>query len=369
VEAEGRFFDGRSALERAVRASLSDDGLAIHDDAGEVETWSYAFIRRERRGGGVSTLQRTDATARLAVADPAFLDELRARCPRLDRFSGGRKRAVAIAVAALAVVALAVGAVEVLPTIGARLLPVAWEERLGDQVVDVAGFLFSGERAQWCEAAAGQGAIDALVARLTGGLDTPYRLKVRVLESKSVNAFAVPGGRVVVLSGLIGAAASPEELAGVLAHEIGHVVHRHPAEGMLRQMSEGRLLSFATGNAAGGGAITAIADTMIGASYSRSAESAADATGLDLLGRARISPSGFADFFDRIVAKGDDSKGSILASHPADSARARLARERAAGLGELRPAMTAAEWNAVKGMCPAPKAPEKPQPPPRAAPA
>jgi predicted Zn-dependent protease len=138
------------------------------------------------------------------------------------------------------------------------------------------------------------------------------------------------------------------------------VAHRHPAEAMLRQMTKGQLLSFATGNAGAGGAMTAIADTMIGASYTRAAEAQADATALDLLDRARISPVGFAAFFDRIIAKGDDSKGSILASHPADAARAQRARERAAAAGEVQPAMTAAEWQAVKGMCPDAKPQEKP---------
>lgn len=361
MEADGRFFDGRSALERSVQASLAENGLEIRDGGGLIETWPYAVIRRERRDG-LSSLQRADATARLTIADEAFLDALRARCPRLDRMGGGRKRAAALAAAALAVVTLAVAAVEYLPQIGARLLPVAWEEQLGDQVVDVAGLIFSGERAQWCESDTGREAIDTLVERLTDGLDSPYQLKVRVLESKRVNAFAVPGGRIVVLSGLIAAATSPEEFAGVLAHEIGHVAHRHPAEAILRRMSEGQLLSFATGNAAGGGAITAIADTMIGASHSRSAEAEADATALDLLGHARISPGGFAEFFERIVAKGDDSKGSILASHPADAARAKRARERAAMHGEAQPALTATEWEAVKGMCPA-KPPQRPAAP------
>jgi Zn-dependent protease with chaperone function len=349
VEADGRYFDGRSAIERKVRATLTEDGVEIRDPTA-VETWPYALIRRERRDG-LSYLQRTDATARLAVSDPAFLAALGARCPRLDRHGGGKRRAAAIAAGATAVAALAIGAVQYLPQIGARLLPTAWEERLGDQVIDIAGFLFSGERAKFCDAGAGTRALDGLVARLTDGLDSPYRLKLRVLDSKRVNAFAAPGGRVVVLSGLIAAAASPEELAGVLAHEIGHVVHRHPTEGMLRRLSEGQLLSFATGNAAGGGAISAIADTMIGASHSRSAEAEADRAALDLLDRARVSPVGFAAFFERLIEKGDDSKGSLLASHPADATRARLARERAATLGTARPAMTTDEWGAVKAMC------------------
>jgi predicted Zn-dependent protease len=365
VETEARFFDGRSAVERTVRVTLAEDGIEIRD-AADAETWLYPPIRRERRGG-VSYLQRIDATARLAVTDDTFLAALRARCPRLDRHGGSGRRAAAITAGALAVVALALAAVEYLPQIGARLLPVAWEERLGDQVIDIAGFVFSGENVKWCEAAPGQQAIDALAARLTDGLDTPYRLKLRVLESKRVNAFAVPGGRIVVLSGLIDAATSADELAGVLAHEIGHVVHRHPAEGMLRQMSEGRLLSFATGNAAAGGAITAVADAVVGASYSRAAEAEADATALDLLGRAQISPAGFAAFFERIIAKGDDGKGSILASHPADEARARRARERAASLAGARPSMTPSEWQAVKGMCAAVREPPAKPPPQRPA--
>src|SRR5262249_37996756 len=148
---------------RKVRATLAEGGLEIRDDVGDIEIWPYAVIRRERRDG-LSYLQCTEATARLAVADAAFLEALRARSPRLDRHGGGRKRGVVIAAAALAVVAFAVAAVEYFPRVGARLLPLAWEENLGDQVVKVAGFIFSGETAQWCDDAAGTQAIDTLVA-------------------------------------------------------------------------------------------------------------------------------------------------------------------------------------------------------------
>jgi len=350
MDVEGLYFDGRSAQRRAVRLVLGPDGLEIYDRNG-VEIWPYHLLTRQRQDG-VSQLRRREETARLAVSDAAFLTALAERCPDLDRTRVPRRQVVLIAVAALAVGALAFGAVQVFPKVGARLLPFAWEENLGGKIIDVVAVIFShGQQPRFCDGGEGTRAIEGLVGRLTAGLDTPYRMRVRVLDTKDVNAFAAPGGYIVVLSGLIEFAASPDELAGVVAHEIGHVVHRHPTQAMLRQINEARLFGFMTGNASGGGAISTIADATLGASYSREAETQADATAFALLGRAGISPQGMAAFFDRLIAQGKSGKGTILASHPADETRSRRARESASQLKGVAPALSEADWRAVKGMC------------------
>jgi Zn-dependent protease with chaperone function len=66
---------------------------------------------------------------------------------------------------------------------------------------------------------------------------SPYHVRLLVADSPVVNAFAAPGGRIVVFRGLLEKTGRPEELAGVLAHEMQHVVLRHPLEAILRQIS------------------------------------------------------------------------------------------------------------------------------------
>ena len=69
-----------------------------------------------------------------------------------------------------------------------------------------------------------------MVARLDADARLPYPLRVSVLDHGMANALAVPGGRILIFRGLLEAADNPEEVAGVLAHEIGHVAARHTAE-------------------------------------------------------------------------------------------------------------------------------------------
>jgi Zn-dependent protease with chaperone function len=346
VEFSGEYFDGRSALKRGARVSLASSGLTISHD-GAVETWPYDLIRR--RG---AHFERTDATARLFLPDPAFVAELQSRCPSLDRGHGAKKRNLAIVAATVAVIAGGIGMAHFFPAVAAQLLPLAWEERLGNQVVEIASKVLTRSREpRFCDDEPGAVALDRLMAKLGQGLDTSYKVRVRVLDSTIVNAFAAPGGQIILMRGMIGFTESPEELTGVLAHEIGHVVHRHPIESMFRRINESMLLDFVTGGTRGGAAAGAFANALIGASYSRDAENQADATALELMERARVSPQGTAAFFDRLIAEKKDSKDSILASHPPSAARAERARERATNMGNLAPALTDAEWRAVKDLC------------------
>jgi Zn-dependent protease with chaperone function len=350
VEFTGEYFDGRSALKRIASLSFTPTGLEIrYDDA--VETWPYELIRR-RRAGAVTHYERHDATARLTVDDPGFLSLLYLRCSTLDRGHGAKRRNFAIVGATIALVAGGVATAHFFPAVAARLLPMSWEERLGNQVVEMASMVLTRAREpRFCDDEPGAAAIGRLVAKLSQGLDSSYQVRVRVLDSTIVNAFAAPGGQIILMRGMIDFTETPEEFAGVLAHEIGHVVHRHPTESMFRRLNEGMLLDFVTGNARGGGVASAFANALIGASYSRDAENQADETALDLMTRLRISPQGTAAFFDRLMAKNKDSKGTILATHPPDAARAERARERAAKLGDPAPALSDAEWRAVKALC------------------
>ncbi len=116
----------------------------------------------------------------------------------------------------------------------APLIPATWEDRLGD-VVEAT--LTAGHRT--CKRADGQRALDSLVNRLrtAGGIDRAVRIEV--VDDGMVNAFTLPGGRVIVMRGLVRYAGDGAELAGVIAHELGHVAHRDPTTMLLRQFGIG----------------------------------------------------------------------------------------------------------------------------------
>jgi predicted Zn-dependent protease len=135
-------------------------------------------------------------------------------------------------------------------------------------------------------------------------------------------------------------AESPEELAGVLAHEIEHVRRRHVIEGVVA-----RLLTFGVLRHYLGGGSDA-ARTLLDLSYGRAKEHEADQGGLERLRDARVGTAGYERFF----VKDDGSLlPALLSDHPASADRAELVRSFRGGPAE--PVLTAAEWESLRSIC------------------
>ncbi|MBA4351411.1 MAG: peptidase M48, partial [Rhodobacter sp.] len=155
-------------------------------------------------------------------------------------------------------------------------------------------------------------------------------------------------GQVVIIRGLLDEAETAEEVAGVLAHEIGHVEARDPTRLAFRQAGSAGILALVLGDVTGGTVIGLLGDHMLSASYTREAEAAADAFAFALLQRTGIGTEGLAAFFERIEGMGVDVP-EILSTHPASGNRAEAARE--AGGAAAQPVLSDAEWQALKGIC------------------
>lgn len=182
--------------------------------------------------------------------------------------------------------------------------------------------------------------VDRLGQRLVDDLgDQPFDYRFRVLPDPSLNAFAVPGGYIYFHSGTILEAGGVEELAGVLAHELGHVKGRHSAR-MAKDAAIPSLLATLAGVAAS--AATGDATPMIAAQaanvaiqlqYSRQYEDEADRLGVDFLARSGMRSEGLVRFFERIqVEQRKLPPGQVppyLYSHPAVENRIEVVRERA----------------------------------------
>jgi beta-barrel assembly-enhancing protease len=175
-----------------------------------------------------------------------------------------------------------------------------------------------------------------------------YKLSIKVLDHEMVNAFAVPGGQIVILRGLLDDAETPAEVAGVLAHEVGHVEARDPTRLTFRAAGSAGIVSLLLGDATGGTLIAIMGDQMLSASYTREAEAEADAFAHRMLAAADISTEGMAAFFDRIDGMGAELPG-YMATHPASKGRAATAR--AADQGAGRAIMSDAEWQALRNIC------------------
>lgn len=154
-----------------------------------------------------------------------------------------------------------------------------------------------------------------LGARLTRG--SPYRYQFHVADDNSVNAFAMPGGYVVVHTGLILLADTPEELAGVLAHEVQHVEQRHSLRAMAQSLGLYAVLSLLLGDTS---SLASLGGDLLKLKFSRDHETEADREGLKALVAAGIRPQGMRDFFAKMVAQSKLELG-LLSTHPASEER------------------------------------------------
>lgn len=356
--AEAAFYDGHSAARRVVQVSPGSDAksLLIQTEQGSALNWPLSDLRAVDDAADrlvVTRLRAGETTeARLVLTDPALIAWVKSTAPdlfRRDVAAGTLPKVVLRVAAALGAVALILFVL--LPAISDRLaaaLPRDQEVAFGKAVVrQMSEFFGDGQAALVCDAPAGSAALDQMVARLTDGQGLTYDLQVSVIDSPIVNAFAAPGGHVVILRGLLDEAQSADEVAGVLAHEIGHVEARDATRLAFRAAGSAGILSLLFGDVSGGAAITLAGNHLMNAAYTREAEAAADDFALRLLAGASIGTAGFADFFDRIDGMDGDIP-AYLSTHPDSALRA--AQARASGTAGT-PALSAADWQALRAIC------------------
>jgi Zn-dependent protease with chaperone function len=323
--------------------------LHIVAEDGSETIWPYLELRQMPHEHRRGELRLARGEAWLTVEDPRFAAALAGIAPAI-RWRA--RRGLVYGGAATVVMLVVVGGLWWgMPWIAARLaphVPIEWEKTLADDV----------EREPWwgkrCTDPAGEAALAKLTRRLTEGVESPYAISVSVRDNRLVNAFALPGGRIVLLRGLLADAQSPDEVAGVLAHELTHTHNRHPTRALIANSGLSLLFELTIGN--GTGASLGLLLTTL--SYTRAMEAEADAGALELLRRAGIGSAGFAAFFERLE-KHEEEKGkatsllfalpSYLRTHPATQQR--LEAIHADGGRGVSPALTQGDWDALKGIC------------------
>lgn len=359
---DARYFDGKTAASRAARVSLAAQGLIIEVAGGrQGELWLYRELKPPERlpgGGGTRVGSEQAPDAQLVVEDAAFRDELLRQLPHFAGHAGRWRRHRGEIVGVLAIIAVIVAALFGLPHLSrplAHVIPRAWDDRLG---AITEAQLTQGRRV--CHRPAGVAAFNAMLRPLlrVSGYDGPVRL--RVIDHPMVNAFAAAGGRIIFMRGLIDKAETADEVAGVLAHELGHVIAHHPTANAIRVLGVMTFLDLVVGDSSAvlkalgqGGALVLLF------AYTRADEAEADAIALRLLHDSGIDAGGFASFFARIEKPGrksgqggraeGESFMDYFRTHPATRLREQQARA-AAGQGR-RPALDPEAWRALKGIC------------------
>lgn len=174
-----------------------------------------------------------------------------------------------------------------------------------------------------------QAPLEEMGQRLTKG--SAYRYQWYLTDDPAINAFAIPGGIVVVNSGLVKASSSPEELAGVLAHEVQHVEQRHSLKGMVQNLGLAAIAHFALGDYSGS-LPAQMATELADLKFSRDHERDADNKGFDTLLKADINPQGMVSMFEKLDQASGSAPPALLSSHPDTQERIAHLRTRLAGL-------------------------------------
>jgi len=188
-------------------------------------------------------------------------------------------------------------------------------------------------------------AIQEIGARLTQG--SKYAYKWYVAEDPAVNAFAVPGGYVVVNTGLIQAADSAEEVAGVLAHEVQHIERRHTLKNIVHSLGLRAALALALGDI-GSGMLGDMAAQLSELRFSRDLESESDRLGLLALKQAGIAPQGMVSFFDKLRRQEGAAPPALLSTHPASEDRMQALQVMLNDIGSWPAPPLPYDWTAIK---------------------
>lgn len=359
-QANGSYFDGETAEAHPVRLSIEDARSALKMDSGDGAPgfWALEDIRKLPDQAGRDQLvlcHKNDPLARLVTTEHL----IEKRCPNLTRRVGKvpRFRLMAWAVAALASVALII--LVLVPRMADQLaeyLPPEGERALGETTFSQIRQALGGSESKplaTCNDPKGLAALSAMQRRLTWRMKDVPPLSVHVLDHSLVNAFALPGGYVVLFRGLIDEAQTAEELAAVFAHEMGHVVSRDPTRHALRSAGSIGVLGLIFGDFAGGALVLFLTEQLIEAQYSQEAEAGADAYAQRLLFQAGIPPSALGDMFERFLKRFGESDGVMahFLAHPELQDRIAAARAATPENFEGQRILSVPEWRALKAIC------------------
>ncbi len=380
----GRFSDGASARSVEVHGEMRAHGIVFWPADAEVASaagpdpweWDYGTLTTS---AGLHA-QDLDVVvhhpdmpgATLFVEDRTFIRTLVAKAEHTSS-SAWLWRFTKPALAILAVLLTGAGLFYILDLSPAKTLARMMPQEMRAQIGDSLFTSLTKDKYKTCSTTDGDAAVAVLYDRLKRDGDGVQ--SIRVIDWGLENAFALPGGQIVLTRGLLQGAESAEEVTGVLAHEIGHVVKLHPETGVVRAMglTVAAQFIFAGGSETFGG----IGTVLVALTFNRAAEREADDIGLKILKQSAVDPKPLAGFFTRMLKKhgfdGDKTlkkeKGEtdsaferrrklqrglaqsleMFSTHPPSEERVKTIN--AAATYTPRPVLSDAQWKALKAIC------------------
>jgi beta-barrel assembly-enhancing protease len=359
---QGYYLDGRSATRHPITIQLTTTALCISKSDGNTIHWPYQEIVQTQgayEGEQVRLEYGAPLPQTVIVDDCSILTAMQQISgQRATHLHNPQQRPLRVRLTILAGIALLgvtagfyVWGIPGLAQFLAPHIPVSWEEQLGTSVLEQLA-----PAADRCIDQSRLHALETIVTRLSRVIpDSPYHIHLTVLDRPVINAFALPGGQVVLFRGLLEAAETPEQLAGVLAHELQHIYKRHSIRAMIEQASTSLLIAAVSGDFTGGLAYGIEGARVLGMlRYSRLYEEEADREGLQLLQATGIDPAEMIAFYRIMEAQGphDVAASSYLSTHPHTNDRIEKLTGQA-GAPPTHPVklFSLEEWKDLRSMC------------------
>ena len=322
---EGSYMDGRTAERHRASVRLTPMGLQITLENKNTFFWPMEEIRQSKNFYGEEQVRLEkggDTPEVLLLPSSLFLKKIKGIPPKKKkrfRPPSSRKSWVWVVILSAAGVvgvtaSLYLWGIPAMTSWITPYIPVSWEERLGQSVVDTVAPV-----EKRCRDSTQSNKFQEILSALGSSVPhSPYKFRVTVVNSPAVNALAAPGGNMVIFRGLLEKTTTPEELAGVLAHEMQHILQRHATRALLQQVSMRILLAAAVGDARGLSYGLEGAQTLGMLRYSRQKEEEADREAVKMLIASRIDPRGLLTFFETVQKESKKSLKlpSYLSTHP-----------------------------------------------------
>jgi len=241
------------------------------------------------------------------------------------------------------------------------LMPASVEQTFGDTINQYKRAAFKGPGPFACGVNEGETEGQAAFLKLMGKLEMAAALPVKlhpvvVRDLYTINAFATAGGYVYLLYGLIDFAENPEELAAVLAHELGHVAHRDSMRSFLHEAGLSFIVSAVLGDVFGTSVFAlSPVNEVLSARHTRTEEAAADHYATELLRKMGQDPHAVAIYFEQMLRRGSLGSTALLADHPTNQERLDAILATPPAEVTSGPVLTPEEWTALKQICAVPR--------------
>lgn len=351
---QAKFYDGQTSKGYERRYSISQGRLLMCEPDGtlleSIPISELVLLQIDAPRGKVLFTFSKNSSARFYIekADYMFLksDLNKYGLKKKVQFTSSMGMIIALTVVAIIFIALIYWSIPKLARPVAHLIPLSVEMTISEYLFEQDGQV-EGE----CSTIEGSAALDKMVEKLTSKSPFEGVLNIKVVKSEQVNAYATLGNRIVIFTGLLEFVESQDELAGIVAHELGHVHYRHPIVGAVRYAGFGMLVDLMFGQLSET-TILALSELLVGMKHSRSMEIEADNFARETLAKAKLSTAGLKAFFARLNTKESERFADYLkylSTHPTHQERLESLNQNRSF--QSKSILSSTEWKNLQNIC------------------